>query len=80
MYCKSVIIELRGRIMQAIEFETVVENGFIRVPDIYKSILNEKITVIITSPKNTEIDYQELYPPLIDTTTWKFDREEANER
>ena len=66
--------------MQAYEFYTTAENGFITIPDEYKKKVGKKIkvTVVNEDPKGTDRDA--LFPPIIDTKGRKFNREETNAR
>lgn len=66
--------------MQAYQFTTTAENGFIRIPEEFKKKIGAKIKVIIVNDIEPETNWDELFPPVIDTTLWKFNREEANER
>ena len=66
--------------MQAYEFYATAENGFIKIPDEYKKKIGKKIKVTIVNEEKSDIDWNTLFPPTIDTTIWKFNREEANER
>jgi len=66
--------------MQAYQFITTAENGFIRIPEEFKKKIGDKIKVIIENDIESETDWDELFTPVIDTTVWKFNREEANER
>ena len=66
--------------MQAYQFSTTVENGYIQIPDEYKMKVKNKIKVIIVNDEQSYIDWNALFPPILDTKAWKFDREEANER
>ena len=77
------------------QFNTMVENGYILIPDEYKMKVKNKIKVIIINDEQTDFDM--LFPPIVDTSIsvektdllsppslktkgWKFDREMANER
>ena len=75
--------------MQAYEFYAKPENGAILIPEKYKNLITDDITVIILDKKSKKINWEEtgvqkksdlLSPPILDTRGWKFDREEANER
>jgi len=76
---------------QAIQFDTVVERGIIRIPEQYIQELPSTVKVTV-APLNEPIikigaksgagmlsvdDFSALK---IDTSNWKFNREEANER
>ena len=66
--------------MQAYQFQTTSENGFIRIPEEYRKNIGFRIKVTIINDEQLDTDWDEVFPPLIDTKTWKFNREEANER
>jgi len=75
--------------MQAYEFRTKPENGVIRIPEEYRSRITSNVKVIILESKsdsaNTEDAHTKhksalLLPPTLNTSNWKFSREEANER
>jgi hypothetical protein len=75
--------------MNAIQFESVIENGTIRIPKQYDSWGTTPVLVTIiptteaapsflakTKQKPSGIDE---FPALLDTKGWKFNRDEANE-
>jgi hypothetical protein len=67
--------------MQAVEFETRIENGVISIPYQYKNSVADNVRVIVLSETNIEKPKKkEIYHIGIDMTGYKFDREEANER
>jgi hypothetical protein len=73
--------------MQAYEFNAILENGFIPVPEPYRSKINKNVRVIILErwPSQNEKGVTAkksdlLLPPSLDTRGWKFNKEEANER
>ena len=66
--------------MLAYKFQTTTKNGFIQIPDEYKAKIGTKIKVTIINDDEPDIDWDERFPPIIDTSTWKFNREEANAR
>jgi len=77
--------------MEVIEFQSVVEGDTIRVPEQYKQFLTKMVRVRIMPMGNGKIKSARRPGPgmltpddfsalRIDTTGWKFDREEANER
>ena len=66
--------------MHAYQFQTTAENGFIRIPDEYRQKIGIKIMVTVVNNEESEIDWDKQFPPVIDTSLWKFNREEANER
>ena len=66
--------------MQAFEFQTTAQDGFIRIPDKFKNKMTTNIKVIVLNderdkPKTSQFPYF-----AVDTTGYVFDREEANER
>ena len=67
--------------MQAYEFQTTAKDGYIEIPIEYKNICNAKVKVIILAEEKPVKSKRSLFPDFsIDTTGYKFDREEANER
>jgi hypothetical protein len=73
-----------------IQFESVVENGIIRIPEQYMKNMPSaaKVTVSLvmrtrpkikpkTKARPSSIDE---FPAVLHTKDWKFNREEANER
>jgi len=77
--------------MEEIEFQAVVEGDTIRVPEQYRQLLTKIVKVTIEPLCEGKIQYAprggpgQLTPDdfstlKIDTTSWKFNREEANER
>ena len=77
---------------RAIQFETVVESGIIRVPEEYANTISAAVKVTLaplSNPPHIKVgvkseagilssdDFNALK---IDTKNWKFNREEANER
>ncbi|MCL2421044.1 MAG: hypothetical protein FWD03_04235 [Defluviitaleaceae bacterium] len=66
--------------MQAFEFQTIPQDGIIRIPDQYKRKIAKKVKVIVLS-EIIEKKEQAPFPYFaVDTTGYVFDREEANER
>ena len=71
--------------MHAVEFESQVEGGMIRIPERYKSAIGSRVKVIVLTDEHSAAkrgrfgpeDFTELR---LSTRGWKFDREEANER
>ncbi|GHU79366.1 hypothetical protein FACS1894191_2000 [Clostridia bacterium] len=77
--------------MRAIQFESTVEGGVIHIPEQYRKEINPgtRVTVLADIPlkiavkpraearRLTRDDFKAFR---IDTSNWKFDREEANER
>ena len=75
---------------QLIQFQGRIDNGFIRVPEIYLKDMPTTVEVTLspipkkrpafkarTKDRPTSLDE---FPALLNTDGWKFDREEANER
>jgi len=66
--------------MLAYQFQATTENGFIRIPDEYKTKIGAKIRVTIVNDDELDIDWDKRFPPMVDTSIWKINSEEANER
>jgi len=76
--------------MHTIQFETVVDNGVIHIPEQYIKLLTDTVNVTLVpiiknskkfKPKTkNKPDSIKEFPTLLDTKGWKFNREEANER
>ena len=66
--------------MLAYQFQATAENGFIRIPDEYKSKIGTKIRVTIVNDEEIDADWDEQFPPIIDTKAWKFNRDKATGR
>ena len=66
--------------MQAVQFQTTSENGFIRIPDEYRKLVGLNVKVIVVNEEQPDTGLDDLFPPVIDTKGWRFDRDEANER
>ena len=67
--------------MSAYQFNAVIKDGTIRIPDKYAKKLTKKVRVVVMSEKEDVVDKAALFPNLhLDTRGWKFDREEANAR
>ena len=67
--------------MQAFEFNSVVEKGNIRIPDIYLDKIKSPVKVIILAQDNQFRNFQKKFTAMsLDTRGYKFDRDEANER
>ena len=67
--------------MQAFEFHTTAQNGFIKIPDEYIRRIPASVKVIVLAGEKKRIGKRSLFPDFkIDTTGFVFDREEANER
>jgi hypothetical protein len=69
-------------VMQAVEFESHVENGVITIPHKYRDSVADKVRVILLNSESPKIDKKskKIYSLGIDMAGFKFDREEANER
>jgi hypothetical protein len=71
--------------MQAIEFESKVENGAIPIPFQYRDSITEDVRVIVLSKEEVAVNpakpgKKKLHYIGIDMNGYKFDREEANAR
>jgi len=71
--------------MQAVEFDSYVENGVIPIPLEYQEVIPHSIRVIVL-PKNAtdksqeKIEKKKLYSLDVDMSGFVFDRNEINER
>jgi len=65
---------------QAFEFQTITQDGIIRIPDIYANIIPRKIKVIVLADKIEKKEKAPFPYFAIDTTNYVFNREEANAR
>jgi len=73
--------------MQAYEFYAKLENGFIRVPEKYGSIIKSDVKVILLEEQAAKLNDKvisrrtDLLSPIsIDTRGWKFNKEVANDK
>jgi hypothetical protein len=67
--------------MQAYEFHTTAQNGFIKIPDEYVRKIPTAVKVIVLADDKPKTGKRSLFPDFgIDTTGFVFDRDEANER
>jgi hypothetical protein len=78
--------------MSAIHFESVVHNNMVEIPKEYQGDFNSPVFVTISAEKyagrisppriipRRGVGPKKLSEPHLDTTGWKFNREEANER
>ena len=76
--------------MNAIQFNTVINNGIIQIPKQYLKLVPLTVNVTLTSteqerpkfkPKTKKMPFSiDEFPAVLDTKDWKFNREEANER
>jgi hypothetical protein len=69
-------------IMQAVEFESHVENGVITIPYKYRDSVADTVRVILLNSESPKTDKKpkKIYSIEIDMTGYKFNRDEANER
>jgi len=71
--------------MQAVEFDSYVDNGVINIPLQYQKEVSREVRVILLSKgvsiNNTSKNYKKnIYSLAVDMTGFKFDRNEINER
>ena len=67
--------------MQAIEFESTVDDGIIRIPDEYKGQVDGQVKVIVLSEAVQKKDRSKSLSAIsINTKGFEFDRDEANAR
>ena len=67
--------------MSAYQFNAVIEDGIIRVPDEYADRLTSNVRVLVMPDNKKVADKASLFPNLhLDTRGYKFDRDEANAR
>ena len=67
--------------MSAYQFNAVVKDGIIHVPDEYARKLTSSVRVVVVPMNEITGDKASLFPDLhLDTHGYKFDREEANAR
>ena len=73
--------------MQVYEFLAKPENGAIPIPEEFRNRITSHVKVIVLEMKpfgvketNKKFKTDLLLPPVLDTKSWKFNREEANER
>ena len=67
--------------MQAVEFQAIVKNGVIPIPQKYKNNITDTVRVIVLSETNVEkTKKKKIYSIGINMKGYKFSREEANER
>jgi hypothetical protein len=75
---------------RTIQFESIVENGMIRIPEQYVRQVPSNVTVTLAPASQTRVKFTpktkempatiDEFPAFLDTTGWKFNRGEANER
>ncbi|MCL1823867.1 MAG: hypothetical protein FWG44_06655 [Oscillospiraceae bacterium] len=64
--------------MEAYRFKGIAENGVITLP---QEFLNKLVEITVCEITDKPISKRELLSPVqIDTSGWKWNREEANER
>ncbi|OHD14278.1 MAG: hypothetical protein A2086_09600 [Spirochaetes bacterium GWD1_27_9] len=72
--------------MEAIEFETDIKNGIIKIPSKYNNFLNRKVKLIILSEESAQYnqkDYstEDFFSKYnIDLKNYKFNRDELYDR
>jgi hypothetical protein len=67
--------------MQAFEFSTVLENGYIHVPEIYSGQIKSPVQVIILAEEAPPAPPKKRFsPPCADTRGYTFNRKEVYER
>jgi hypothetical protein len=67
--------------MSAYQFNAIIKDGAIRVPDEYAGRLTSKVRVVVMPVSGKVEDKASLFPDLhLDTRGYRFDREEANAR
>jgi len=76
--------------MSVIQFETTVENNLIRIPDQFIDRIPARVSVTLVDVEKPRFrsktkrvkpsSIEEFSDLKLDTSNWKFDREEANER
>ena len=76
--------------MRVIQFETAVDGNAIQIPAQYVDMVSSKVNVTIVPADNKKTAGRlktkampssiDEFPAILDTTGWKFDRDEANER
>jgi hypothetical protein len=71
-----------GENNMTISFQSDIRNNAIEIPEQCRGNLPTRVFVTITAIGAASARHRrkELSPPHIDTTGWKFDRTEANER
>jgi len=75
---------------QLIQFKGKIDNGLIHVPEIYLKDIPAMVEITITPIQKSRPAYKarlkdkpasiDEFPMLLNTSVWKFNREEANER
>jgi len=82
-------VKKKGALMQAYEFFAKPENGMIHIPEQYRDKITSDVKVIVLEEKRYQYHRKDanairksdlLLPPTLDTSKWRFIRDEANER
>ena len=70
--------------MQTVEFDAIVENGVIPIPQQYRDTFSDNVKVIVRTEEKAHQESikqkKKIHYIGIDMTGYKFNREEANER
>jgi hypothetical protein len=73
--------------MNAIAFQSMVKANCIEIPTEYRDFVDSSVFVTVMNlpvgtvhPLRKALSLDDFAPANIDTTGWKFNREEANER
>ena len=68
--------------MQAVEFESIIDNGIIRIPNEIKNQIGEQVKVILLSKETGKFQkrIKDFSAISINTKGFVFDRDEANVR
>ena len=67
--------------MQAFEFNSTVEGGIIKIPDKYLDQIISPVKVIVLTQDNHYPVYKKKFKAMsLDTRSFKFNRDKANER
>jgi hypothetical protein len=70
-----------GVTMQAFEFNSIIEKGFVRIPERYANRITSPVKVIILAEDHPRPSRKKQFAAMsLDTRGFKFDRDEANER
>jgi len=78
-----VIINCGGYKMQAVEFDSYVDNGVIAIPLQYQNEVSRAVRVILLSRETTTSNAspkKKIYSLAVDMSGFTFDRNEINER
>lgn len=67
--------------MEAFEFQAATQGGVIKIPEKYRKDIAKTVKVIILNEADIDIKKTSAFPYFaVDTTGYKFNRYEANER